>query len=140
MPVSWQIGPTSSMAMSTLDKIISRACEDWVPGVSLSAAIAIAARTSGGRFVDVWVISSSKLPARNSIGISKVALRFQGLNETMMHQTDYYVFPSERDAAFEADPRCERGICRLHRFTESVNLLLECLPIAPFGPKPELRE
>src|SRR6202140_335661 len=53
MPVSWQIGPTSSMAMSTLDKIMSSACEDWMPGVSLPAAIAIAARTSGGRFVDV---------------------------------------------------------------------------------------
>src|SRR5216683_2313295 len=70
MPVSWQIGPASSLAMSTLDKMMSSAWEDWVPGVSLPAAIAIAARTSGGRLVDVWVISSSRLPARNSIAIS----------------------------------------------------------------------
>ena len=69
IPVSWQIGPTSSLAMSTLDKIMSSAWEDCVPGVSSLAAIDIAARTSGGRFVDVWVISSSRLPARNSISL-----------------------------------------------------------------------
>src|SRR5260370_13460116 len=70
MPVSWQIGPASSLAISTLDKMMSSAWEDWVPGVSLSAAIDIAARTSGGRLVDVWVMSSNRLPARNSIALS----------------------------------------------------------------------
>src|SRR5712692_3927013 len=80
MPVSWQIGPASSLAMSTLDKIMSRAWEDWVPGVSLPAAIAMAARTSGGRFVDVWVMSSNRLPARNSIVVSpKVGPALYGL-------------------------------------------------------------
>jgi len=40
-----------------------------VSGVSSFAAMDMAARTSGGRFVDVWVISSSKLLARNSISL-----------------------------------------------------------------------
>src|SRR5579864_6976290 len=69
MPVSWQMGPESSTAMSMLDKIMSKAWEDWVSDVSSVAAIFMAARTSGGRLVDVWVISSSRLPARNSISL-----------------------------------------------------------------------
>src|ERR1700676_1857550 len=69
MPVSWQMGPESSTAISMLDKIMSNAWEDCVSGVSSFAAMDIAARTSGGRLVDVWVISSSKLPARNSISL-----------------------------------------------------------------------
>src|ERR1700722_6098519 len=69
MPVSWQMGPESSTAMSMLDKIMSNACEDCVSGVSSVAAIDIAARTSGGRLGDVSVISSSKLPAGNSISL-----------------------------------------------------------------------
>src|ERR1700693_5785306 len=69
MPVSWQMGPESSTAMSMLDKMMSSAWEDCVSGVSSLAAMFMAARTSGGRLVDVWVISSSKLPARNSISL-----------------------------------------------------------------------
>src|ERR1700688_4599700 len=69
MPVSWQMGPVSSTAMSMLDKIISSAWEDCVSGVSSLGAMDMAARTSGGRLVDVCVISSSKLPARNSISL-----------------------------------------------------------------------
>src|SRR5258708_35915016 len=69
MPVSWQIGPESSTAMSMLDRIMSKAWEDCVSGVSSVAAMFIAIRTSVGRLVDVWVISSSKLPARNSISL-----------------------------------------------------------------------
>src|SRR6266851_7185665 len=69
MPVSWQMGPESSTAMSMLDKIMSNAWEDCVSGVSSLAAMDIAARTSGGRLVDVCVISSSRLPARNSISL-----------------------------------------------------------------------
>src|ERR1035441_5560087 len=67
IPVSWQIGPSSSTAISTLDRMMSSACEDCVAGVSWLAASDMAARTSGGRLVDVWVISSSRLAARNSI-------------------------------------------------------------------------
>ena len=51
------------------DRIMSKACEDCVSGVSSFAAMFMAWRTSGGRLVDVWVISSSKLPARNSISL-----------------------------------------------------------------------
>src|SRR4051812_21478972 len=54
--------------MSTFDRMMSSACDACVPGVSSWAAIDIAARTSGGRFVDVCVISSRRLLARNSIG------------------------------------------------------------------------
>src|SRR4030088_3173060 len=92
MPVSWQIGPVSSVAMSTLDKIMSSAWEDCVPGVSLPAAIAIAARTSGGRFVDVWVMSSNRLPARNSIALSpnvNASLLLQG--QELTNQTTPFV-------------------------------------------------
>src|ERR1700686_4098873 len=65
MPVSWQIGPSSSTAMSMLERIMLKACEDCVFGVSDSETICIAARTSGGRLVEVWGISSSKLLDRN---------------------------------------------------------------------------
>src|SRR5258708_2544486 len=61
MPVSWQMGPSSWSAMSILVAMMPSACADWVPGVSVSSAKPIAARTSGGRFVDVCVISSIRL-------------------------------------------------------------------------------
>src|SRR6516165_4010231 len=67
IPVSWQIGPSSSVAMSMFERMISRACEDCVRGVSEPAASDIAARTSGGKLVEVCVISSRRLAARNSI-------------------------------------------------------------------------
>ena len=74
IPVSWQIGPSSSTAISTLERMMSSACDDCVAGVSWLAASDIAARTSGGRLVEVWVISSSKLLARNSIIGSELPL------------------------------------------------------------------
>src|SRR6476660_6712363 len=67
MPVSWQMGPASSFAMSIFDRMMLSACADCVAGVSDSEAIDMAARTSAGRLVDVCVISSSKLLARNCI-------------------------------------------------------------------------
>src|SRR5437867_12872677 len=67
IPVSWQIGPPSSAAMSIFDRMISSACEDCVFGVSDSETNDMAARTSGGRLVEVWVISSSRLLGRNCI-------------------------------------------------------------------------
>src|ERR1043165_3497423 len=74
MPVSWQMGPLSSFAISTLARMISSACEDCVPGVSLPAASDIAARTSGGRLVEVWVMSSRRLVERNSINRSEMTI------------------------------------------------------------------
>src|ERR1039457_2342271 len=53
--------------MSMCDRMMLSACEDWVWGVSVPAVSDIAARTSGGRFVDVWVISSRRLLVRSSI-------------------------------------------------------------------------
>ena len=74
MPVSWQMGPSSSCAMSMFERMMSSACADCVPGVSTPAASDMAARTSGGRLVEVWVISSKRLPARNSIRISVTSI------------------------------------------------------------------
>ena len=34
MPVSWQIGPSSSAAMSMFEAMMFSACDDCVPGVS----------------------------------------------------------------------------------------------------------
>src|ERR1700730_11838338 len=77
------MGPSLSLAMATLVKITSRAWEDWVPGVTLLDAIDIAARTSGGRSLDVRVIISSKLPARNSIAhLSNSILHFSNPDGT----------------------------------------------------------
>src|ERR1035437_6028241 len=67
IPVSWQMAPSSSAAMSMFDRMMSSACEDCVPGVSPPAVFDIAARTSGGKFVDVWMTNSNKLLAKNSI-------------------------------------------------------------------------
>ena len=43
------------------------ACDDCVSGVSAPIAMPMAWRTSGGRLVDVWVMSSIKLSSRNCI-------------------------------------------------------------------------
>src|ERR1700730_9792767 len=102
MPVSWQMGPVSSLAISTLDKIMSSAWEDCVPGVSLRAAIDIAARTSGGRFVDVSVMSSSRLVARNSMAcLPSSTLRFSN-RMNLTDQTATFV-PPELFVAFGGD-------------------------------------
>ena len=53
MPVSWQMGPSSSTAISMFERMMSSACEDCVDGVSAAAASDMAARTSGGRLVEV---------------------------------------------------------------------------------------
>src|ERR1035437_6338088 len=74
MPVSWQTGPVSSTAISMFERIMSNACEDCVAGVSMFAASDIAARTSGGRLVEVCVISSKRLAAKNSITVSGISI------------------------------------------------------------------
>src|ERR1700730_8372863 len=139
MPVSWQIGPVSSTAMSTLDKIMSRAWEDWVPGISLPAAIAIAARTSGGRFVDVWVMSSNRLPARNSIAVSpKVGPTLYGLNLDLDFIKQTTTFSHKNGTRLSRlIPVARRGIGSLHPFADSANLYLRCIQTATFGPKIE---
>jgi len=62
MPVSWQI----DRVVRAMSHVGQNNVDAWslVLGVSPPAAIAIAAHASGGRFVDVWVMSSNKLPAR----------------------------------------------------------------------------
>src|ERR1035437_6546090 len=61
------MAPVSSAAMSTFWRMMSSARADCVFGVSRSAAIDMAARTSGGKLADVWTTSSRRLAARNSI-------------------------------------------------------------------------
>src|SRR5450755_3527108 len=70
MPVSWQMAPVSSWAISMFERMISSAWADCVAGVSAAAVIFMAARTSGGRLVEVWMINARRLPARKSIMMS----------------------------------------------------------------------
>ena len=57
MPVSWQIAPSSSAARSMFCAMIVSACDARVPAGSASSDIFIAARTSGGRSVEVRTMS-----------------------------------------------------------------------------------
>ena len=61
MPVSWQIAPSPEAAWSMFCAMIVSACDDRVPGCSAPIAPFMAARTSGGRSVDVLTIRSSTL-------------------------------------------------------------------------------
>ena len=57
MPVSWQMAPSESTARSMFWAMIVSACPERVSAGSLSRAVRIAARTSGGRSVEVRTIS-----------------------------------------------------------------------------------
>ena len=56
-PVSWQIGPTPSQARSMFSAMMASAWALRVPASSRSIARVIARRTSGGRLVEVSVMS-----------------------------------------------------------------------------------
>jgi hypothetical protein len=53
MPVSWQIAPSQSAAWSMFCAMMFSACPDCVAEGSCASATFIAARTSGGRLVEV---------------------------------------------------------------------------------------
>src|SRR6266404_910392 len=53
MPVSWQIGPSLSHAMSMFVAMTASAVPARVAGLSSATASAMALRTSGGRLVEV---------------------------------------------------------------------------------------
>ncbi len=53
MPVSWQMAPSTSAAWSMFWPMMASACAARVPGSSWDVANFIAARTSGGRSVEV---------------------------------------------------------------------------------------
>ena len=57
MPVSWQIAPSLSTARSMFCAMIVSAWDDRVPAGSATSDVFIAARTSGGRSVEVRTIS-----------------------------------------------------------------------------------
>ena len=57
MPVSWQMAPSLSTARSMFCAMIVSACDERVPSGSDTSACFIAARTSGGRSVEVRVMS-----------------------------------------------------------------------------------
>ena len=61
MPVSWQIGASHDSAWSMFCAMIVSACPARAAGSSVARAEAIAARTSGGRSVEVFVIRSTML-------------------------------------------------------------------------------
>src|SRR6185436_15827911 len=74
MPVSWQIGPSVSHAISILVAMTASAVPALVAGFSSATALAIAARTSGGRLVEVSVIRLMMLSLNDCIAL----LRIQG--------------------------------------------------------------
>ena len=57
MPVSWQIAPSAPAAKSMFSAMIVSACDDLVPAGSATSAVFIAARTSGGKSVEVRTMS-----------------------------------------------------------------------------------
>ena len=61
MPVSWQIAPSPSAARSMFCAMIVSACDDRVAAGSATSACFIAARTSGGRSVEVRTMSCRTL-------------------------------------------------------------------------------
>src|SRR3981189_1749817 len=61
MPVSWQIAPSWSDARSMFCAMIVSACDERVPSGSLTSAVFMAARTSGGSSVEVFTISCRTL-------------------------------------------------------------------------------
>ncbi len=61
MPVSWQIAPSPLAASSMLTLMMASAWPDRVSGGSRFVAALMAARTSGGRSVDVLTTRSSML-------------------------------------------------------------------------------
>ncbi len=71
MPVSWQMAPSSPAARSTFWAMIASAWDDCVPGVSCDRAARIAARTSGGRSVEVRTMRVVRL-SRKLAGIPPV--------------------------------------------------------------------
>src|SRR5439155_24013497 len=69
IPVSWQIAPSPSAARSMFCAMMVSACDDLVPSGSPTRADFMAARTSGGRSVDVRTMSCSTLSKKEgSIG------------------------------------------------------------------------
>jgi hypothetical protein len=61
MPVSWQMGPSQPAAWSMFCAMTFSACPARVSGASVASDAAIAARTSGGRSVEVRVMRDTML-------------------------------------------------------------------------------
>ena len=70
MPVSWQIGPSQDSAWSMFCAMTVSAWFDREPAGSVPSAVVMAARTSGGRSVEVRVMSSTML-SKNAGSIMK---------------------------------------------------------------------
>ncbi len=71
MPVSWQMAPSPSAAWSMFWAMIFSAWAERVPELSASMASRIAARTSGGKSVDVLTMRCRTL-SKNEDGIRRV--------------------------------------------------------------------
>ena len=80
MPVSWQMGPSHDSAWSMFCAMIVIAWPARVAGASAASAWLMAARTSGGRSVDVRVMRSTTLSKKaGSILTSMSGSRGSGL-------------------------------------------------------------
>src|SRR5712692_5077763 len=74
MPVSWQIGPSLSQAMSMFVVMTASAVPALVAGFSSATASAIALRTSGGRLVEVSVTRLRMLSLNDSMANSPATI------------------------------------------------------------------
>src|SRR6185295_4300035 len=102
MPVSWQIGPSQLAAWSMFCAMIVRACPARVAGSSVASARPIAFRTSGGRSVEVRVMSCTTL-SRNSgsipgsiIGPMATRVERDPLGELLVPAEAYYGVQTQR--------------------------------------------
>src|SRR5437868_5566760 len=84
MPVSWQIGPWVSQAISMLLAITASAVPARDAGFSASVALVIARRTSGGRLVEVCVISSIKLSLNACIKYLREAIKMSEIKSLIL--------------------------------------------------------
>ena len=81
IPVSWQIAPSPSTARSMFCAMIVSACAARVPAGSATSAIFIAARTSGGRSVEVRTMSWRTLSKKDGSIRGSILARLGSLPE-----------------------------------------------------------
>ena len=87
MPVSWQMAPSVSTARSMFCAMIVSACDARVPAGSASSAVFIAARTSGGRSVEVRTISWRTL-SKNEGSMASVYCTGDGIGSGASNQSE----------------------------------------------------
>ena len=87
MPVSWQIAPCTSQAWSMFSAMMASDCDAREPSISACWARFIAARTSGGRFVEVSVMSEPGCRTTRAFGHYRAVTHepFDAARERIVH-------------------------------------------------------